>query len=801
MKRFFERYLGVPPAEAGQGTAWRFEWDLPWPAWVPNWLACLVAVALVAGVVWVYTRDAGRTPVRRRVGLVVLRLLALLLVAVFLTRPRLSVERTGLPTVVVLVDDSASMQIEDRYPEKTAEAVAKALSEASLEQPTRLRLAQSILLRDDGAFPRRLLRDHKLRVYRFSDGVAPVGRAEYVGEDSVDELLAAVRALEPQGLATRPATAVRRVLEDLRGTPPSAIVVLSDGISTTGPEDRLSEASAAARDAVVPLLAVGLGRDEPVRDLQLYDLLVDEVAFVNDAVTFSAKLKASGADAETAELVLRDAATGRELKRSTVPLSEDEPVTPVELTYTPTTEGRFEYVLEANPLEGERNRENNVEKRTVVVREERLRVLLVDGGPRYEFRFVKHVLERERTIELHTVLQEADPEYVVDDRTALEHFPVRREDLAEYDVVLFGDVDPGFLGPAVFENLVDFVVEDGGGLLFVAGREFNPLGYRGTPLVELLPFDLETAVAPEPGAAIETGFRPRLTPAGRNGIDVFRFDEDEETSEAIWQTLPELYWMVSTPDTRPGAIVLAERPGPGGVGRALPVIVTQQVGAGKVLYQATDDLWLWRQWSGDAVYGRYWVQAIRHLSRARLLDADAGVEITTQRRTFQQGETVQVRVRFRDESLAPLGDAMVSVMVERSGDQRTPLELSRSARFPNVYEGRLPGARAGVHRVWLVRPAVPGSPPTWEYRVETPDREMQETALAWRDLKRAADRTDGRYFTFRDAAGLAKAVPDGNPVRLESRAPIPLWSRWELLALFAALLLAEWLLRKREQLV
>ena len=140
LKRLFERYLGVPPAEAGQGTAWRFEWELPWAGWLPNWLACLVIVALVGGIVWVYTRDARRSAFGRRVGLVALRLLALVLVAVFLTRLRLSVERTGLPTVVVLIDDSASMQIEDRYEAKDADAVKKTLREAGLDQPARLRV-------------------------------------------------------------------------------------------------------------------------------------------------------------------------------------------------------------------------------------------------------------------------------------------------------------------------------------------------------------------------------------------------------------------------------------------------------------------------------------------------------------------------------------------------------------------------------------------------------------------------------------------------------------------------------------
>ncbi|MEZ6143900.1 MAG: hypothetical protein R3B91_00415 [Planctomycetaceae bacterium] len=61
--------------------------------------------------------------------------------------------------------------------------------------------------------------------------------------DSDDPLLAAVRQLRADGEATRPAVAVRQVLDDLRGNPPSAILVLTDGITTTGDDDRLIRAA------------------------------------------------------------------------------------------------------------------------------------------------------------------------------------------------------------------------------------------------------------------------------------------------------------------------------------------------------------------------------------------------------------------------------------------------------------------------------------------------------------------------------------------------------------------------------
>ncbi len=74
-----------------------------------------------------------------------------------------------------------------------------------------------------------------------------------------------VKKLQPNGETTRLGTAVRSVLGDLRGTPPAAIVLLSDGVTTDG--ETLTEAARYARRKGVPLFTIGLGSEQPIRDL------------------------------------------------------------------------------------------------------------------------------------------------------------------------------------------------------------------------------------------------------------------------------------------------------------------------------------------------------------------------------------------------------------------------------------------------------------------------------------------------------------------------------------------------------
>ncbi len=807
LKRFMEWYLGVPRSDSGQGSAWHLNATPPWPSGLPDWGVLLLGLALCGYVVSVYLRDAKSLSGPVCAVLIGLRLSSIAVLVLFLTSLTLSVDRTGLPVVVVLVDVSASMGLEDRYPDQILQRqIEQLISEGRFKAATRLNLAKAVLLRRNGSFLKRLLRKHKLRIYRFSDTASAVGRGEYLNAGEIDELIPLLRGLEAVGDETRPGPSVRKVFEDLRGTPPSAVILLTDGITSTTDADKLSGIIDLASSNLVPIFTIGIGSAEPSRDVQLYDILVNEVAFVDDLILMSAKLKTYGIPAgKPISVVLRGENSNAVLVRKQIPAGEEGQPVKVEFRYTPRVAGEFDYTLEAQPLADESNRNNNSETRHVSVREARIRVLLVDSVPRYEFRYVKHLLEREKTVELHTVLQEADVEYSTEDETALDHFPVRREELFKYDVIIWGDVNPSYLSSGVFENLDEFVRDVGGGLLVVAGPFHNPLSYRGTPLEILLPINLEGVAAPSAEIPIVEGFRPRLTIGGRKETPIFRFAETEQESLKIWNHLPKLYWLWEARELAEGARVYAEHPTRDGAKGKLPVIVKHRVGAGTVLFHATDELWRWRFRVGDLYYGRYWVQAVRFLSRSKLIGRDRTAQLSADRLIYRRGETISLRIKFHDERLAPIEDDGVSVVVERRGDVQRTVTLNRLPEVPSVFEGQIIRPAEGSYHAWVVAPAFNEAPPSTDFRVEAPLRELERRRLDRAELTETAERTEGKSYTPGDADRLPADLPPGLAVPLETLDPIPLWNRWKIvlpcLFLFTLLLLAEWLLRKRFRLI
>ena len=94
------------------------------------------------------------------------------------------------------------------------------------------------------------------------------------------ELPAAIKQATADQPASRLGNCLRDVLEGQRGRPTAAVIVLTDGVTTDGKS--LTDAAQYARRKSVPLFLIGLGSDQPPRDLRLADLLADEAAFVGD---------------------------------------------------------------------------------------------------------------------------------------------------------------------------------------------------------------------------------------------------------------------------------------------------------------------------------------------------------------------------------------------------------------------------------------------------------------------------------------------------------------------------------------
>ncbi len=773
---------------------WVLRTMAPWP-WAVTVVLLLAAVALIY---WLYLRDATVTPQRWRVLLAALRLTLVSLILFMFYRAELYPYRVDLPDLVVLLDNSASMSLTDGAEQGGDAAPPQAGSQQdNSQQPvsaaSRFARASELLLASNA----RLLRDWQSR-YRVQLHTLD-GQPLSLG-DNLGQVVESLRRVRPTVPSSRLGTAVQGVLEAQRGRSTAAIVLLTDGNTTEGPT--VAEAALVASRRKIPLFPVGVGRRQLPPDIALQDLLVDRVVFVDDVVTFDVAVAASGLAGKTVRLTLSREDDSSELASETVTLPADQSVRRVRLLHRPQAAGRVTFVVQAEALAEEARTDNNVVRATVQIRDDSIRVLLVQSVPSFEYRYLKSLMGRESRgdttqhdpiVQLTTVLQEADPEYAETDQSARTSFPWNRQELLQHDVLIWGDVNPALLGRSALQDVVDFVREDGRGIVLIAGPSFLPRAYANTPLEELLPLRLaDLPMDPPPQAEC----RLQLTPLGMAAPQM-QLAANAEDNLKLWNGLPPLRWFLPIRRLRPGVRVLAACSDDDASADAVqPLICMQYAGAGKVVFHATDETYRWRFRQGDTWFGRYWLQTIRLLSRAKLAE-DRAAELQVEHNHYELGDPVRLRASFWDDRFAPDDDQGVTVVLQRAeGARQQRVTLQRQQTERGQFETVLPRLDAGDYHAWIAAPVLKGDVPSCDFTVSPGNPELKHLTMDEQDLQQAAQRSGGRFLALEKASRLTSSLPSGRAVRVESLAPITVWNSSITAALCVALLVAEWLLRR-----
>ncbi len=764
--------------EAAAPLQWRLRWNWNWPLWV----TVLTIVAAISWVMVLYFRETSTAGKPMRTLLGTLRLTALALVLLMFAQPTLEWLRQGRPRLLLLVDRSASMGTLDRYPGAKLDGQ---------REVSRRGVWLKMLTEGEQPLVEQWQAAYQLEVLVFDETVERLVDSELT---LTEQLQALELVSETAGNGTRLGDAVDYALRELPGDPPVAMVVLTDGIVTRG--QSLPEVAKRARQLRVPLYTIAVGSDRRRFDIAVENLLAEEIVFPGDRLQVEATVRATGFEGKTVDVLLRDAVAG-ELARTSMQLPADESTKTVRLSIRPDKPGKLSLEMAIASQDEEANTDNNRARAVLEVRDEKIRVLLVQSQPSYEYRALKSMLERDPTVDLRVVLQEADADYSTVDDTALQAFPVSEQELFAYDVLLLGDVDPGLLPRSVWPLVEQFVTVHGSGLVCIAGPRFMPLAYRGIPSLELLlpiQFDLLNPLRSQIGGA-ET-FRVSPTTLGWRTPSL-QLAETKEVSRQIWQTLPHLSWMLRLDEVKPGAQVLAEVADlTNRLGQRLPVVLRHYVGAGEVLFHATDETWRWRWRTDDRYFARYWGQVMRRLGRGRLAAGRRGVQLTADRSLYEPGEPVQLQARFRNPSRAPASADVVVQLQGTSGPSRQ-ISLQRQLGRRELFTAKVENLKPDEYETLLIRPDMRGPGEAARFEIRQRPRELARVVVNREGLKEAAEISGGKSYVIPDISQLAQELPPPRQKILEESPPRQLWNSNTIMALFVIVIGSEWLLRRR----
>jgi len=436
-------------------------------------------------------------------------------------------------------------------------------------------------------------------------------------------------------------------------------------------------------------------------------------------------------------------------------------------------------------VDGEKEKSNNQADFSLHAIMQRRKVLILDGRPRWEVRYLRNLFDRDDQWEVNALVADRGTEGWTRGKNPGQ-FPADRETLFSYDMIVFGEVPRQFLNKLEEQEWIrDFVAKRGGGFLVIDGRRGHISNFAGTPLEALFPVDWKAeSIRPKSLKLTERGAR----------LAMLQITAEAEKNIDAWASLQPPHW-VAPARVLPGAEVLVEAVEGE---RKIPALVYRRFGAGKVLFSGFDESWRWRYEVADLYHQRYWNQVVREIMEPPFTVRDARTSLNVGKLVYGPDESIDVRARLRDAEGRPVANTAAEALIYKDGKKVATVKLAGDENAAGLFQGQVGSLPGGTYEVRVHAEGTPEPDGTVKTEFKVQPREAGELAVlnANEDLLRqVAAQSGGEFFREEDAGELAGRLEPLSRERV-FESDTALWQSWWWFAPLVALLTVEWILRK-----
>lgn len=573
----------------------------------------------------------------------------------------------------------------------------------------------------------------------------------------------------------------------------TGLVVLGDGRQTGGAAG-LDSLAAKARSLGVPVHVVPLGGPVEKRDLAVSVSRRQFLVPPNRGVRVGVRLASSGLPPVKARLRLLDPG-GEEKGRFESEVPSGETVAGGFDLAPGSPGGQYRVILDG--WEGDERGENDEAAFTIRPLEKRTRILLLEGAPYWDTKFLAQLLREQGLMDVEAVYRiQQDRFYRVStaDTQALreteEAFPASDAEMVRYDLVVIGKGADAFLTPERIERLGRFVRDRGGALLYS----------RGKPSAS----DLAGLAALQPGRWGEPANAEYTLLPTAEGEETGLFGDGlPGKGNALWSRLPPLLDVRTLAEVAPFTRVLAVGERVGG-GSRVPLLMARRHGRGMIAAVNGDGLWRWGFGAGDQETGEagedwhreFWMQVLQWAATYSEFLPGEDFSLQLDASSVPLSTTLRARIGYRGEaSTRPAPELVVT------GPEETiiPAAEAGTAEDGTPRWGAMLSPKTPGNYAIAVRDAS-GPGPSVPLTILPPPRESDELSADPATLEKLATATGGRVWKPNETKDLLallepEHVPDTKPPGEAEW--VPAWNRAWILAILALLLGCEWAGRRR----
>ena len=630
-------------------------------SWSASGILLSLAVVLIASILaWLAFRRSGY---RRSVLLVELLRVAVVCLAVCLLNQPEWIETyrpREKPILQVLVDASQSMQTQDGLREPLAgnnSSATRVTSRAQLVAPILDAKTWSGL--ED----------------RFEVVIELFGTDSKLQGTDLFQTLNATRAVDPA---------------------PRAVVLASDGDWNSGMPP--VQEALKYRMQNIPIFSVIAGREQRLPDVELVSFDVPTFGVEGKAVRIPFTIESSLPQNQIA--TVRLASSDGQILSQEVEIAAMGRTTDA-ILWSPEAQGEFALTLTLPEFPGELIEDNNELQASIRIAEERLKVLVIESIPRWEYRFLRNALSRDSGVEvscllLHPGLSKrggGNPDYI-------SEFPDGLDELAKFDVVFLGDVGVGVnqLSREQCKLLKGLVERQASGLVFIPGWQGNQMSLLETELADLYPVTVDRGV-PE-GIGIRTPGHFELTEFGRESL-LTRLGDTQDQNSAIWENLPGFQWYAAVVKSKPGTDVLAVHSSDSNQHGRLPLLATKKFGNGKVLFMGTDGAWRWRKGVEDLYHYRFWGQVVRWMAYQRNMAKGKSMRLYYSPDQPSTRQVLTLNANVMQANGEPLPKGEVTARIEPPSGRAETIRFDSVGSDWGAFASQFTPSETGKHRILL----------------------------------------------------------------------------------------------------
>ena len=742
----FGQFFGIHEVS---GTQWRLGNSLP-----PTLLAVILIGALVFAF-WSYRREEVS---RHRWLLVGLRLLGIAILLLVLLQPAVSLhlEEEGTSRVFAVVDRSQSMKIEDAGESSRWEKATAALVEPS-----------------EGLVDK-LGDRHEVEILTVGDRVNP-GTADSLGEE----------------LPEAGSSAIGLSLDSLKEEDATAVVLFSDMAWNAG-DDPVNVAGKLGNRGI-PVFPVPIGQSNSP-DAAILSVHLRDRVFPGEDMPLKIQLTSSP-QFEGMTTFLNVLLDGNLVVRQPVIYIGGQQLVEIPMK-GPELKGRVKLSFELEPIEKEVSEANNSEERFVTFLDQRVKVLYVEGAPRWEYRYLRTVLMRDPRLDVKFLMTEGDPDLAGYSPEYIASFPAVGESTLDFDLVILGDVPASYFANNQMDWMVQQVKRLGGSLLMLGGSVHAPQSYAGSPLEPLLPVNIEG----DAWESVTDNVVASPTEEGLSG-QIATLGVEENQARKLWAQISPLY-DAPLVSAKPGASVLVTLGRKQVLGRPYPLVAWQRYGSGKSMFVGTELLWRLRKTVGRQHHEKFWSTSIQFMALSRLLGGSGRITLEADGNRYAAGESVRLHADVLDDYLEPVLAEDYTVIVRKSEDSEfepRELQLRPAHGAPGFFQGYFLPPSHGDYEVSAVGPDEKEANIV-RFSVYGESLEMRRPGMRLDTAEQIAKQSSGEVVALDKIASLVEKIEQRRP-RYQREMSIRLWDHPALYLLLLLVAGWEWWLRRRLRLV